>query len=83
MLTVSFLTQTLEFCAIAVSRKLVELLYWFGCPKNPSPPQKKIEQYSTQKFLFYQTDNKVISFVGNLSKAGNLKGLPLSQVKHG
>ena len=55
-----------------------------GAQKIPPPPKKKkIEQYSTQKFLFHQTDNKVISFVGNLSKAGHLKGLPLSQVKHG
>ena len=54
-----------------------------GAQKIPLPSKKKIEQYSTQKFLFYQADNKVISFVGNLSKAGHLKGLPLSQVKHG
>ena len=84
MLAVSFLIQLdsgiLFHCCIQETCGAV-ILVWVP-KKSPSPP-KKNEQYSTQKFLFYQTDNKVISFVGNLSKAGHLKGLPLSQVKHG
>ena len=40
----------------AVPREILKAVYRFGCPKNV--PKKSS---STLKFLFYQTDNKLIS----------------------
>ena len=63
----------------AASREFLEPVYRFGMPKKWA---RKIEQYSTQKFLFYQKD-KLISFVLSLLKLGHLTCLLLSQVWYG
>ena len=58
------------FFNFVMAAELLKPVYRFGRPKNRAVFYPKVS--------FYQTDNKVISFVWMLSKAGHLKRLPLS-----
>ena len=63
---------TLPYLISNVFRALLELLYRFGLPKvNPK---------LLQKFLFYHTVNKMISFLWNVSETEHVRRLPLNQV---